>query len=177
MDDRSSSRPPSPSPTADRWQRLGPSCCSSTVRPCRRRSSTRQDRRRSKSASRPRDFPRSGRSTREISSAGLPRAHRRPGSSRRAEGGAGHSAVCKNLQTVPKQASKTGCEGSRRGTADPDFPGRLRCVVISLLPVTPEAAGSSPVSPPFPSFVAADEQVEWLTVGRMKSSAIERAVR
>jgi hypothetical protein len=31
--------------------------------------------------------------------------------------------VCKNLQAVPKQASTTGCERPRCGTADPILPG------------------------------------------------------
>jgi hypothetical protein len=55
--------------------------------------------------------------------------------------------VCKNLQAVPNQASTIGIERPRRRTADPDFPGSAAFCGSCLLPVTPEAAGSSPVDP------------------------------
>jgi hypothetical protein len=57
------------------------------------------------------------------------------------------TGACKNLQAVPEYASGTGCERPRRGTADPDFPGSAAICCRCLPPVTPEAAGSSPVDP------------------------------
>ena len=55
--------------------------------------------------------------------------------------------VCKNLQAVPAHASKTAIERPRCGTADPDFPGSAAICGYWSRPITPEAAGSSPVDP------------------------------
>jgi hypothetical protein len=56
-------------------------------------------------------------------------------------------ADCKNLQAVPEHASTIDTERPRGMTADPNFPGSAAMCGLSLLPVTPEAAGSSPVDP------------------------------
>ena len=56
-------------------------------------------------------------------------------------------SACKNLQAVPKHASTIGSGRPRRRTADPDFPGSAAMCLCCLPPVTPEAAGSSPVDP------------------------------
>jgi hypothetical protein len=55
--------------------------------------------------------------------------------------------VCKSLQAVPKQASTIGRDRPSGGTADPDFPGSAAFCYRWRRPVTPEAAGSSPVDP------------------------------
>jgi hypothetical protein len=55
--------------------------------------------------------------------------------------------LCKNLQAVPNQASTIGLDRPSGGTADPVFPGSAVMCCHCLLPVTPEAAGSSPVDP------------------------------
>jgi hypothetical protein len=59
----------------------------------------------------------------------------------------GHVAVCKNLQDVPEQASTIGIDWQSGGRADPDFPGSAAMGCCWCRPVTPEAAGSSPVDP------------------------------
>jgi hypothetical protein len=59
---------------------------------------------------------------------------------------------CKNLQAVPKQGSTTDLERPPRGTADPVFPGSAAMCCHCARPVTPEAAGSSPVDPANISF-------------------------
>src|SRR5687767_571345 len=59
----------------------------------------------------------------------------------------GPAGVCKNLQAVPNQPSMIGIERPRWGIADPDFPGSAAMCCIWRRPVTPEAAGSSPVDP------------------------------
>ena len=53
-------------------------------------------------------------------------------------------SVCKNLQAVPEQASTSGCERPRCGTADPDFPGSAAISCDSSRPSKPRVAGSSP---------------------------------
>ena len=61
--------------------------------------------------------------------------------------------ACKNLQEIPEQASTIGIERRSGGRADPDFPGSAAFDRQWLLPVTPEAAGSSPVDPAnYPQF-------------------------
>jgi hypothetical protein len=60
---------------------------------------------------------------------------------------AGRAAVCKNLQDVPEHASTIGIDWQSGGRADPDLPGSAAVGCHCLLPVTPEAAGSSPVDP------------------------------
>ena len=57
------------------------------------------------------------------------------------------AGACKNLQDVPKQASTIDLGRSRRGRAGPDFPGSAAICGDWHRPVTPEAAGSSPVDP------------------------------
>ena len=57
------------------------------------------------------------------------------------------AGACKNLQDVPKQASTIDLGRPRRGRADPDFPGSAAICGGWHRPVTPEAAGSSPVDP------------------------------
>jgi hypothetical protein len=59
----------------------------------------------------------------------------------------GRAAVCKNLQDVPEQASTIGIGWQSRGRADADLPGSAAVCCHCLLPVTPEAAGWSPVDP------------------------------
>ena len=53
--------------------------------------------------------------------------------------------LCKNLQAVPKHASTIGRERPSRRTAGPDFTGSAAIGGDWTRPVTPEAAGSSPV--------------------------------
>ena len=55
--------------------------------------------------------------------------------------------TCKNLQDVPEHASTIGIDRRSGRKADPDFPGSAAMCCHCLLPVTPEAAGSSPVDP------------------------------
>jgi hypothetical protein len=57
------------------------------------------------------------------------------------------AGACKNLQDVPEQGSRIGLDRPSGGTADPDFPGSAAMCRHCLPPVTPEAAGSSPVDP------------------------------
>ena len=54
---------------------------------------------------------------------------------------------CKNLQAVPKQGATTGAERPPGGSADPDLPRSAASGCHCVRPVTPEAAGSSPVDP------------------------------
>jgi hypothetical protein len=56
-------------------------------------------------------------------------------------------AICKNLQAVPNTRPRSAWDGQDDGTADPDFPGSAAICVDWHRPVTPEAAGSSPVDP------------------------------
>ena len=51
------------------------------------------------------------------------------------------------MQDFPEQASTIGIDRRSAGRADPDFPGSAAMCGHCLLPVTPEAAGSSPVDP------------------------------
>jgi hypothetical protein len=57
------------------------------------------------------------------------------------------AGACKNLQAVPKRASTIGIGRPTCGTADPDFPESAAICGDWHRPVTPEAAGSSPVDP------------------------------
>jgi hypothetical protein len=57
------------------------------------------------------------------------------------------AGACKNLQDVPEQGSRIGLDRPSGETADPDFPGSAAMCRHCLPPVTPEAAGSSPVDP------------------------------
>ena len=72
------------------------------------------------------------------------------------------TGACKNLQEIPEQASTIGIERRSGGRADPDFSGSAVFCRRRLLPVTPEAAGSSPVDP-----------ANYLTVKRLRSSDID----
>src|SRR5205823_13685602 len=57
------------------------------------------------------------------------------------------AGACKNLQDFPKHASTIGFQRPCCVTADPDLPGSAAFDRECLLPVTTEAAGSSPVDP------------------------------
>ena len=57
------------------------------------------------------------------------------------------AAACKNLQAVPNTRPRSASDSQDRGTTDPDFPGSAAMCCRWCRPVTPEAAGSSPVDP------------------------------
>jgi hypothetical protein len=82
--------------------------------------------------------------------------------------------ICKTFRNRRPRSAST---GSQAGEPTPIVRGRLRCAVIASCLSRRRPRVRVPSTPPFPSFVASDEQVEWLIVGRIKSSAVESAVR
>src|SRR5688500_17151564 len=60
-------------------------------------------------------------------------------------------APCKNLQGVPKQTSTIDLEQQRRGRADPDCAGRLRCAEVGAGLSRRRPRARVPSTPPTPS--------------------------